>query len=75
MSLHPGTGNSSYDKNRTFAALSSSELVLELKVIKAVVETPIKALKATVMLRTVIRCRLMKVQGYILDDIRITAKN
>jgi hypothetical protein len=61
--------------NRTFAALSSSELVLELKVIKAVVETPIQALKATVMLRTVIRCRLMKVQGYILDDIRITAKN
>jgi hypothetical protein len=37
--------------NSTISVLSSSELVLELKVIKAVVEPPIQALKATVTLK------------------------
>ena len=37
--------------NNTFSVLSSSDIVLELKVIKAVVEPPVQALKATVTLK------------------------
>jgi len=37
--------------NNIFSVLSSSELVLELKVIKAVVEPPVQALKATIILK------------------------
>ena len=36
--------------NNIFSVLSSSELVLELKVIKAVIEPPVQTLKATVIL-------------------------
>lgn len=37
--------------SKTFSALSSSEMVLELKVIKAVLEPPVQAIKATVTLK------------------------
>jgi hypothetical protein len=37
--------------NKTVSVLSSSELVLELKVIKAVFEPPVQAIKATVTLK------------------------
>lgn len=37
--------------NKTVSALSSSEIVLELKVIKAVFEPPVQAIKATATLK------------------------
>lgn len=37
--------------NKTVSVLSSSEIVLELKVIKAVFEPPVQAIKATVTLK------------------------
>jgi hypothetical protein len=37
--------------NNTISVLSSSEIVLELKVIKAIVEPPLQALKATATLK------------------------
>jgi hypothetical protein len=37
--------------SKTFSALSSSDLVLELNVIKAIVEPPVQALKARVTLK------------------------
>lgn len=36
--------------NKTVSALSSSEIVLELKIIKAVFEPPVQAIKTTVTL-------------------------
>jgi hypothetical protein len=60
--------------NNIFSVLSSSELVLEFKVLKAVVEPPVQALKATVTLKGGYILQIMKVQGQILDDIPTTCK-
>ncbi len=43
--------------NNIFSVLSSSELVLELKVIKVVVESPVQALKAIYHLSRILKSR------------------
>ena len=60
--------------NNTLSILSSSKIVLELKVIKIVIEPPIQALKAKVTLKGGYMRRLMKVQDQILGDTPTTCK-
>ncbi|WP_410510435.1 hypothetical protein RSJ42_04500 [Methanosarcina hadiensis] len=60
--------------NKTVSALCFSEIVLELKVIKAVFEPPVQAIKATATPKAVTRCRSVKAQGQISGDIPTTCK-
>jgi len=60
--------------NNTLSVLSSSKIVLELKIIKATVEPPLQALKATATLKGGYTLRLMNVQGQTLGDIPTTFK-
>jgi hypothetical protein len=60
--------------NNIFSVLSSSELVLELKVIKAVVEPPVQALKATIILKGGYTLQINESSGSDLDDIPTICK-
>ncbi|WP_269852152.1 hypothetical protein [Methanosarcina horonobensis] len=60
--------------NKTVSAFSSGDIVLELKVIKAIFESPVQAIKARVTLKAVTRCRLVKVQGQTSDGTSTPSK-
>ncbi|MGB9938588.1 hypothetical protein [Methanosarcina sp.] len=60
--------------SKIVSALSSSEIVLELKVLKAIVEPPVQTLKARATLKMATYWRLVRVWAPISDDILITCK-